>query len=58
MRNQIIDTATSTGFWSVWMTVFQDDIDMRQRLIKAFQGTSPDCFDTNTQALSRSGGKI
>jgi uncharacterized protein (TIGR02646 family) len=24
MRDQIIDTATSTGFWSVWMTVFQD----------------------------------
>jgi uncharacterized protein (TIGR02646 family) len=22
MRNQIIDTATSTGFWSIWMTVF------------------------------------
>jgi uncharacterized protein (TIGR02646 family) len=58
MREQIIDTATSTGFWSVWMTVFADDVDMRQRLIDAFCGTSSNCFDAATQAIPRNGGQI
>jgi len=58
MRDQIIDTATSTGFWSVWMTVFQDYTDMRRRFIEAFQGTSEECFDHNTHPIQRAGGKI
>jgi len=58
MRSQIIDTATSTGFWSVWMTVFEDYSDMRRRLIEAFQGTCKDCFDLDTQSAPRAGGKI
>lgn len=58
MREQIIDTATSTGFWSVWMTVFQDDADMRRRLIEAFPGTAKACFDENTQPIQRPGGQI
>ncbi len=56
MRDQIIDTATSTGFWSVWMTVFQNDSDMRRRLIQAFTGTSADCFDADFQPIPRQNG--
>lgn len=40
LREQIIDTATSRGYWSVWMTVFADDADMRQRLVMKFTGTN------------------
>ncbi|MEI6746498.1 MAG: HNH endonuclease signature motif containing protein [Methylococcaceae bacterium] len=58
MREQIIDAATSTGFWSVWMTVFADDVDMRQRLISEFRGTSAECFDAATEAILRNGGQI
>ncbi|MGB4497224.1 MAG: HNH endonuclease [Methylococcaceae bacterium] len=58
MREQIIDTATSTGFWSVWMTVFANDVEMRQRFITAFRGTSSNCFDATTQAVPRNGGQI
>lgn len=58
MREQIIDSATSTGFWSIWMTVFADDIEMRGRLIDAFRGTSKNCFDENTQPVQRIGGQI
>jgi uncharacterized protein (TIGR02646 family) len=58
MRRQIEDTATSTGFWSVWMTIFQDDTDMRHRLIEAFQGTCEECFDEDTHPVQRDGGKI
>lgn len=32
--------ALDKGFFSVWMTVFQDYPDMQERLIKAFPGTS------------------
>ncbi len=42
LRAQIIDTAVSRGYWSVWMTVFAADADMRQRLIKEFTGTNRD----------------
>lgn len=58
MREQIIDTATSTGFWSVWMTVFQNDTNMRQRLINAFIGTSAACFNVNSLPVQRTNGQI
>ena len=45
MREQIVETANA--YWSVWMTVFQDDADMLQRLIRTFPGTCRDCFDRN-----------
>lgn len=58
MRQQIIDTATSTGFWSVWMTVFQNDANMRRLLIEAFPNTCPSCFDTDTRPIQRPDGQI
>lgn len=53
MREQIVETATANGYWSVWMTVFSQDIDMRQRLINAMPGTAVKGFDAQTQPLSR-----
>jgi HNH endonuclease len=41
MRQQIVISARGTGFWSVWMTVFKDDPDMRRRFCtEAFPGTA------------------
>lgn len=68
MRKQIVRTAVCSGFFSVWMSVFRDDEDMRLRLIKAYQGTCDSgCFDSvdsctvspapNPDGLE-SGGKI
>ena len=57
-RNLIIENAISRGFWSVWMTVFEDYTDMRRRLIEAFQGTCKECFDLDTQPVQRTDGKI
>ena len=58
MRDQILETATAQGFWSIWMTVFKDDPDMLRRFISAFPGTSADCFDSATgyAAVARVGG--
>ena len=53
MREQIIDTATANGYFSIWMTVFENDIDIRQRLIEAFPGTCRECFDPETKPVQR-----
>ena len=58
MREQIIDTARSNGYWSVWMTVFADDADMRQCLIAAYPGTASACFDADSLAVARPGGRL
>ena len=38
-RELVVQVALDIGFFSVWMTVFHDDEDMRRRLIEAFPGT-------------------
>ncbi|MBK9168429.1 MAG: HNH endonuclease [Bryobacterales bacterium] len=46
---QVVELATSTGFFSIWMTVFEGDTAMRSRLIDAFAGTRPSgCFEVAT----------
>lgn len=45
MRDQIILTVVANGYWSIWMTVFADDPDMRGRLLQAFPGTQTDHFN-------------
>lgn len=58
MRQTIVFTAQSRGFWSVWMTVFQHDHDMRRRFIAAFPGTAVTCFAPDTTPIARPGGSI
>lgn len=49
VRRGAIRTAKGYGFFSIWMTVFQNDQDMRSRLIDAFDGTRDSgCFDPMT----------
>lgn len=52
MRDQIVSTATGHAYWSVWMTVFQDDADMLARFIEAFSGTCRECFDAENNYIS------
>lgn len=49
LRNATIRAALGHGFFSIWMTVFAGDIDMRNRLIDAFLGTRRSgCFNQLT----------
>ncbi len=49
LQRAIVNIATATGFFSIWMTVFQGDANMRGRLIDAFSGTrASGCFDPVT----------
>jgi hypothetical protein len=58
MREQIILLAKGTGFWSVWMTVFSGDADMRRRLVVGFVGTEAECFDAEMNPIRRPAGRI
>ncbi len=51
IRNGAVRTALAHGFFSIWMKVFENDSDMRGRLISAFRGTQDSgCFDPVTTA--------
>jgi HNH endonuclease len=58
MRRLILLNAVSRGFWSVWMEVFADDVEMRGALIAWFTGTARDCFDSMTRPVPRRGGQV
>lgn len=47
MKDQIISSAISYGFFSVWTTVFADEPEMLTALIEAFPGTAKEFFDEN-----------
>jgi 5-methylcytosine-specific restriction endonuclease McrA len=48
-KDAIISLALATGFFSIWMKVFEKDADMRNRLIDSFAGTRESgCFNPIT----------
>lgn len=52
VRRQTVSAALGHGFFSIWMTVFAGDVDMRNRLIDAFEGTrGSGCFAAPTTTL-------
>ena len=49
VRTLVIDLARATGFFSIWMAVFEGNLEMRQQLIDAFLGTrASECFIADT----------
>ncbi|MFM2056980.1 MAG: hypothetical protein RLY71_1365 [Pseudomonadota bacterium] len=51
LRRATVRTAQGYGFFSIWMTVFAYDADMRNRLIDGFDGTrGSGCFHSATTA--------
>lgn len=57
-RVAIADIAKAEGFFSIWMSVFHDDADMRRRFVLALKGTAEDCFDASWKCVARPGGQI
>jgi hypothetical protein len=60
LRGRIVDEAQALGFWSMWMTVFADDQDLRLQFICEFRGTATDCFDASGNPITapRPGGDL
>jgi uncharacterized protein (TIGR02646 family) len=49
LRRMAAELARQSGFFSIWMTVFRHDMDMRRRLIDSFPGTGEsECFSLHT----------
>ena len=53
MRAQIADTFEVNGHFSIWMTVFANDADIKKRLIEKFRGTSCNAFDALGNPIPR-----
>jgi len=58
LRRQIMQLALGYGYFSVWMTVFASDTDMKLRFINAFNGTASSCFDAQGDAVPRLSGHL
>lgn len=54
----ILTIAKDTGFFSIWMMVFEDDKEVRNALIDLFPGTAKECFDKDGNAIRRECGDI
>lgn len=53
VKDLIVRNAVSTGFFSVWMTVFCNVPEMRNRFIDAFSGTRESgCFDADANPIT------
>lgn len=52
-QRALAEAAAKNGMFSVWWTVFDGNVDMRQRLRSAFKGTDPGCFDVNECVVKR-----
>ena len=58
LRDMIIDIAYAKGMFSIWYSVFSDDIDMKRRLIAVFENTAINCFDDDFDLVTRPAGQI
>jgi uncharacterized protein (TIGR02646 family) len=53
LMGYIVKLAIQTGFFSIWMTVFSQDPQMRNKLIDGFASTrDSQCFDSNGTVIS------
>lgn len=52
MREMVIRLALSIGSFSIWMKVFEGEVEMRRLFIERFPGTARDCFDAETRPVS------
>ena len=58
VRELIVENAIARGMFSIWWTVFADDVDIRRRLRQAFVGTHKGSFDINENLVPRAGGQL
>ena len=57
-RETVVSLAIATGFWSVWVTVFQSEAAMLKLFVDAFPGTCTVCFDASAAPQPRPGGTL
>lgn len=48
----VVELAVKTGYFSVWMAVFEGEAEMRRAFVEGFPGTAADCFDTDAELVT------
>lgn len=51
LKDTIVDLALASGFFLVWMTIFKDEPDILNALIRAFPGTNTTVYDPDGHPL-------
>jgi hypothetical protein len=54
----IMMLARANGYWSVWMTIFKDEAEIRQRLVENYTGTHRGSFAADFRPQRRAGGSL
>jgi hypothetical protein len=54
----MIQLALARGFWSIWMTIFENQSEVKKALIESFPGTCVKCFDSDGNPINRNGDNI
>ena len=49
----VLAVAKYCGFFSVWMTVFREFVEVRRALVDEFPGTAGTCFDQHGNFVRR-----
>jgi uncharacterized protein (TIGR02646 family) len=57
-RETLTSLAEQSGFFSIWFAAFQDDQDMRRRLVETHVGTARECFQLDWTLKARTGGHL
>lgn len=57
-KRNILNMAKGYGFFSIWMMVFEEDVEIKNALIDVFPGISKECFDKNGNPVRREKGVI
>jgi uncharacterized protein (TIGR02646 family) len=57
-RELVLEVAKGRGFFSVWMTVFENYPEVKKELIQLFPGTAMCCFDSDGKPVNRTGAII
>lgn len=58
LRDILVERATAKGMFSIWFAVFFDDVDMKERLVRAFKNTDVSSFGVDYSLVKRPAGQV
>jgi hypothetical protein len=50
---ELLPSVLDSGFFSIWMTVFNNHLEVKELIINSFSGTARNCFDQHYHPINR-----
>jgi uncharacterized protein (TIGR02646 family) len=50
---ELLPSVLDSGFFSIWMTVFNNHLEVKELIINSFSGTAKNCFDQHYHPINR-----